>query len=64
MEKVIYKIRRQKMFRAMITETDTTIIGDKAEVLAGLECYIDAVYEMRNARRHNKRKYINGNRTQ
>lgn len=35
------------MFKAIITEKDTTIIGDTAEGLAGLMCYIDALYEMR-----------------
>lgn len=34
------------MFKAIITEKDTTIIGDTAEGLAGLMCYIDALYEM------------------
>lgn len=35
------------MFKAIITERDTTIIGNAAEGLAGLMCYIDALYEMR-----------------
>lgn len=35
------------MFKAIITKKDTTIIGNTAEALAGLMCYIDALYEMK-----------------
>lgn len=34
------------MFKAIITEKDTSMNGNTAERLTGLACYIDALYEM------------------